>query len=401
MNLLKKSSLPLLLLLLWLAPAWADALSDFTSSRAINAPYTSVLILDLKNGQELVSLNADKPLIPASIMKGITTATLLDKTGAKFQYETKVYLSGKISGGEVNGDLVVVGSGDPSINTRHSPGSVDFVDEIVQWLKQKQITQIKGRIVVDESAFPGPAVNPSWSAGDLPHAYGTGTHGFNFEDNATGNRSVKDPAATFKSRLLAALNKNGIQVREEGIAAGDRITLGVHRSEQIDDIMRSCMMRSDNQFAEAFMRLVGNQYGGEGSTSRGTSETMKFWRHNNARMEGVNIVDGSGLSRQNRLTANFMSDVLRYMSRNPYYASFFPLAGQEGTLRKFLAGTALDGEIAMKTGSMNGIQCYAGYKLDENYEPTHVVVVMMNEMADRTKARAEVERLLLSTFKDE
>lgn len=42
----------------------------------------------------------------------------------------------------------------------------------------------------------------------------------------------------------------------------------------------------------------------------------------------------------------------------------------------------------MKTGSMSGIQCYAGYKLDENYEPTHIVVVMMNEMADRTAARS-------------
>lgn len=64
MNLLRKYSLLTLLLLFTLMPVWADALSDFTSSKAINAPYTSVLVVDLKSGRELVSHNADKSLIP-------------------------------------------------------------------------------------------------------------------------------------------------------------------------------------------------------------------------------------------------------------------------------------------------------------------------------------------------
>lgn len=96
-----------------------------------------------------------------------------------------------------------------------------------------------------------------------------------------------------------------------------------------------------------------------------------------------------------------MADVLRHMSGNPYYASFFPLAGQEGTLKKFLAGTPLDGEIAMKTGSMNGIQCYAGYKLDSEYAPTHIVVVMMNRLSNRASARAALQKLLLAAFEEE
>lgn len=115
-------------------------------------------------------------------------------------------------------------------------------------------------------------------------------------------------------------------------------------------------------------------------------------------MEGVKIADGSGLSRSNRVTARFMADVLAHMADNPYYASFFPLAGQEGTLRRFLAGSKLDGAIALKTGSMSGIQCYAGYKLDDDYAPTHIVVVMLNEMTNRGAARAQVEKLLMQTF---
>ncbi len=115
-------------------------------------------------------------------------------------------------------------------------------------------------------------------------------------------------------------------------------------------------------------------------------------------MQGVNIVDGSGLSRQNRVTARFMAYVLAERSENPYYASFFPLAGQEGTLRSFLAETPLEGYVALKTGSMKGIQCYAGYKLDDNYAPTHIIVVMMNEMTNRTAAREGLKKALLTVF---
>ena len=116
-------------------------------------------------------------------------------------------------------------------------------------------------------------------------------------------------------------------------------------------------------------------------------------------LDDVVIIDGSGLSRSNRVTADFMGEVLSNMSGNPNYASFFPLAGQEGTLRRFLEDTPLDSYIAMKTGSMKGIQCYAGYKLDENYVPTHVVVIIMNDITgSRDKAKKAAEKMLLDIF---
>lgn len=377
----------------------ADALSDFISSPAINAPQTSVYIADLKNDTELVAHNVSTPLIPASIMKSVTIATLLEKVGPRFRYATPVYMDGPVSDGVLEGNLVIAASGDPSINTRHAPHSEDLVNEIVSALKNLGITEIDGGVIIDESDFPGPAVNPGWASGDLPHSYGTGTHGFNFEDNASGKKSVKDPGGVFKTRLNAALSKAGINISGNVRNAGSKRTLlGEHRSETIDDIMRSCMMRSDNQFAEAFLRLVGKTYGKNGSSAEGAACQTEHWRKRKANMEGVKIVDGSGLSRSNRVTTAFMADVLKKMADNPYYASFFPLAGQEGTLRSFLKDTPLDGWIAMKTGSMNGIQCYAGYKLDENYAPTHVVVVMMNEMKNRQAARRQVEKLLLRTF---
>ncbi len=95
------------------------------------------------------------------------------------------------------------------------------------------------------------------------------------------------------------------------------------------------MMRSDNQYAEALLRSYAVADGGKGSVSDAAAQESEYWKKQKAPMQGVNIVDGSGLSRQNRVTARFMAYVLAERSENPYYASFFPLAGQEGTLRSF------------------------------------------------------------------
>lgn len=159
------------------------------------------------------------------------------------------------------------------------------------------------------------------------------------------------------------------------------------------------MMRSDNLFAESILRTYGKQEGGDGSTEDAARREYEHWSAKDVPMEGVKIVDGSGLSRSNRVTADFMTGVLKKMSGDATYASFFPLAGQEGTLKKFLAQTPLDSYIAMKTGSMKGIQCYAGYKLDDDYAPTHSVVIMMNDLKNRSVAKKAAEKMLLDIFK--
>ena len=161
------------------------------------------------------------------------------------------------------------------------------------------------------------------------------------------------------------------------------------------------MRRSDNMFAESLLRTYSLARKHKGSTAEGARLEMDYWRKKGVDSEGVNVVDGSGLSRSNRLTAKFLGEVLAQMADNVDYVSYFPLAGQEGTLRNFLKDSELDSYIAMKTGSMNGIQCYAGYKLDEDYAPTHVVVVMVNNMTSaRSNLRKEVATMLLEIFKD-
>ncbi|MDE7438156.1 MAG: D-alanyl-D-alanine carboxypeptidase [Muribaculaceae bacterium] len=388
----------LLALLLVCISVRADVMEEFAAARGVNGGQSAFIVLDLNSGEVIASHNPAEPLVPASIMKSVTTAALLSHLDEDYRYETKIYTEGPVREGVLEGNLLVVGSGDPSLNSKYVDNNSDICQEIANALRAAGISQIKGKIVVDEEIWSGPSVPQSWMSGDLPHAYGTGSHGLNFEDNASGSRSVANPAAVFSTRLKSVLTRYGISVTNESLRQGDSKLLFTHTSVPLDEIMRSCMMRSDNQYAEALLRTYGVVVNGKGNTEKSARHEMEYWRKQKAPMSGVNIIDGSGLSRQNRVTANFMAHVLASKASNPYYASFFPLAGQEGTLKSFLAGTPLDGYVAMKTGSMRGIQCYAGYKLDDNYVPTHVIVVIMNEIGDRGRAREAVKKALLQLF---
>lgn len=384
----------------WGADSPREALERFAASPAISRGSAAIYVRDLKSGEVIASLNPDKPLVPASIMKTVTIATLLGETGPEWEYVTRVMRDGRVKDGVLEGNLVVEGSGDPSLGSAYSAAPHDFAAEIAEALRREGIRRVTGSVIIDESVFAGPSCPPTWAAGDLSHAYGTGSHGFNYADNSTGGRSVSDPAARFRTQLRTALGNAGITV--EGLrmnSEGRRHTLYEHRSGDVAEIMRSCMMRSDNMYAESMLRTYDTRKGGDGSTDSGARRETELWRGRHLPMEGVNIVDGSGLSRANRVTARFMDGVLEHMKDDVDYASFMPLAGQEGTLRKFLAGTPLDSYMAMKTGSMNGIQCYAGYKLDEEFAPTHSVVVILNALpAGRAAAKDAVARLLLDLF---
>ena len=376
-----------------------SAVDRFVKSSGVSPKSLSVKIVDLKTGETLGSHNAETPLIPASIMKSVSTASLLEKVGPDFRYHTRVYIDGPLDMGILRGNLIVEGSGDPSVNSDDVPYGSDLVAEVTDIVRSMGIHKIEGRIIVDNSGFAGSARPDSWQQADFKESYGTGFHPFNFQGNANGKRSVENPDAVFVRQLTSALASDDISVDGKELGEGERTQIFDHMSPQLDDIMRSCMMRSDNLFAESILRTYGKQEGGDGSTEDSAKREYEHWSGKDVPMEGVRIVDGSGLSRSNRVTADFMTGVLGKMSDDPTYASFFPLAGQEGTLRKFLAQTPLDSYIAMKTGSMNGIQCYAGYKLDDDYAPTHSVVIIMNDLKNRSVAKKAAEKMLLDIFK--
>ena len=144
------------------------------------------------------------------------------------------------------------------------------------------------------------------------------------------------------------------------------------------------MVRSDNLFAESMLRAIS-----QGKSRKHALETqLNLWNSRGLNTDYIAINDGSGLARSNRITPIFMANMLKWMANSNYretYVNYFPLAGKDGTMKNFLKGSKLEGKIALKTGSMNGVQCYAGYKLDSNNNPSHTIVIMINNFFCKRK----------------
>ena len=199
--------------------------------------------------------------------------------------------------------------------------------------------------------------------------------------------------------MRRTLAQAGIETGEKPAAADSAATVIYrHRSPAFGKIMKSLMVRSDNLFAEGMLRVLA-----PGKSRRQALQRMKkLWDDRGIPTKCTTITDGSGLARNNRLSPRFIASVLEWMSKSPMaeeYASYFPRARKDGTLKGFLAKTPLAGQIVLKTGSVGGVQCYAGYKLDKDKRPTHVVVIMVNSFfGTRTTVRKASENLLKRLF---
>ena len=176
---------------------------------------------------------------------------------------------------------------------------------------------------------------------------------------------------------------------------GEETEIYTNESPEIIDILRSMMHRSDNLYAEAMLNTIA-----PGGREKALEVEKEIWTNRGVDTKDINIRDGSGLSRDNRLTAYFLADVLAWMAsnhnENNVFVNLFPLAGQEGTVKRFLSGTDLEGALVLKSGSVNDVQCYAGYRLDEMQNPSHLIVIMSNDFGcSRSVLKNSLQKLLI------
>lgn len=416
-----------------------------------DAATIGVYITNLSTGQTVESENINKAMIPASILKSVTSATALNLLKGDFRFNTDVMLTGKQTAGVLDGNLVIKASGDPTIESSHFSDREGFISSIVNAVKARGVTVIKGEIIVDEEMFSDTGQVPQWVIEDTGWDYGAGFYGFNYSNNTfrlytetlktlpdvpyidvivekntsstdiergmnsdlyivsgknVENRNfyvtttMNSPSLAFVHNLRETLKRNGITVEENIIEPdGDETLLLSYKSPVNTEMLRTLMFKSDNLMAEATLRALAP---GE-SRDAAVRKELAFWKNRGISTDYIKIADGSGLARVDRVTPKFIEQVLTYMAKSTLattYVSLFPKAGKEGTVKSFMKGTALDGKIALKSGSMNGVHCYAGYKLGNNGKPTHSVVIIVNNFfCTRDVLRKEIQRFLLSVFK--
>jgi D-alanyl-D-alanine carboxypeptidase/D-alanyl-D-alanine-endopeptidase (penicillin-binding protein 4) len=129
----------------------------------------SVLVRPASSSENLFSLNASKLVMPGSNMKILTLAAAADQLGWDYRYETKIVTTAPVEAGVLLGDLIVVGSGDPSISERSDEHGI--LQSMAQQLRDAGIRQIDGRIIGDDDAFDGQRLGEGWAWDNLPYGY--------------------------------------------------------------------------------------------------------------------------------------------------------------------------------------------------------------------------------------
>ena len=153
------------------------------------------------NGEVVAEYNSGTRLVPASNMKLITTGVILNELGPDFRFRTRIAYRGEISEGTLNGDLYIVGGGDPTIGDRDS-AAVALQTTFSEWekiIREAGISRIEGRIIGDGRYFDGERQNHSWMLEDCAAGDGTVLTGLSFGGglqsfNVTPGAKAGDPA---------------------------------------------------------------------------------------------------------------------------------------------------------------------------------------------------------------
>jgi D-alanyl-D-alanine carboxypeptidase/D-alanyl-D-alanine-endopeptidase (penicillin-binding protein 4) len=183
-----------------------DALLD---APALEHSYWGVVVKSLKSGETVYERNGRRLMMPASNMKIVTLAAAADRLGWDYTYETQVFTSGPIEAGTLRGDLVVVGSGDPSLM------SADANALFGQWaeaLTHAGVRAITGRVIGDDDRFEDNGLGFGWSWDDLPDDYAAGVSALQLNENAVRVAIAPGPAAGDSAGISISPTGSGLAV---------------------------------------------------------------------------------------------------------------------------------------------------------------------------------------------
>jgi D-alanyl-D-alanine carboxypeptidase/D-alanyl-D-alanine-endopeptidase (penicillin-binding protein 4) len=411
-------------------------------SRQIDAILASVpvdramwgILIRRAGGEILYQRDETRLLHPASNMKILTLAAAAERLGWEFTFETTVRVNGPLDHGTVRGDVIVAGSGDPTISRRHDGGKT-----LAGWadlLWQQGVRRVQGRVIGDGTRFGGTTLGQGWQWDDLPFGYSAPVSALSYNENTAeflvapgaspgalatvtlldtaasvqvrngirtvsgdsarrisisqlpGNAAVTvtgevpiglepfkltvavpDPPLYFARAFRAALVARGITVTgaarsaatdPAGPVAPGAAILVRHTSPPLRTMAATLMKVSQNLYAELLLHALGAADGKRGTDA--LADTLAGW---GAGTGTVAVGDGSGLTRYNLVSAATVDLVLSKMfaapiHREPWLAAM-PVAGQDGTLLRRMKGTAAEGRVFAKTGSIAYVRALSGH----------------------------------------
>ncbi len=314
----------------------------------------------------------DTPVTPASTLKFIVGAVALDIIGPSTTFTTEV--RGILNNGIVS-SLFLVGGGDPLLAAAWYPDDSRFsrfpqqpatsLEALADATKAQGLTQISGNVIGDASRYDSELYPPTWPISF--RAIEGGPIGALVVNDALvlgeQNRSV-DPSTGAAAEFARLLLERGVSIAgaaTSGQAPPGTTTLASITSAPLIDIVGQMLLTSDNNTAEMLLKEIGFRARGSGTREAGIStidERLRAWGIDPTQ---YTFVDGSGLSRENKITCSAFLKILERFSTNDEIVRRLPLAGTSGTLIGYFGGTSLQGTFYAKTGSLTGVKGLIGF----------------------------------------
>lgn len=406
---------------------WQTRLAASLEDPALRHARVAALVVDAERGAVLFARNPDRALIPASNQKLLTALAVLARLGPTHRFVTPFYGDTAPGATGAAGSLYVRGSGDPSLTSEDwwrvaadlRRAGLRRVDDLVldegvfdrvRWhpswgsVSARAYHAPVGAVSANYGAFavevsPGdePGV-PARVAIDPPVSYlelrnrartvasgqatrlaverGAGEHGELVtvsgtvalgEPSEVFYRSVADPTlyagAVFRMQLEALGVEVRGRVRRGAVPDGAALWLEFE-GRPLAETVRLFLKYSNNVIAEALVKAMGFESAGEpGSWSSGLEAVTAELRRLGLDLDGARLVDGSGLSRANRVSPRLLVDALRVargsFALGPEFVAGLPIASGDGTLRERAVDAA--GEVRAKTGLLDGVVGLSGY----------------------------------------
>lgn len=419
----------------------------------------SILVENLTQPNQAIRINTATAMQPASTIKTLTTLVALHELGPDYQWPTEVYTLGEVdSNGNLNGDLLIRGQGDPFLVEEQ-------MRNLLKSLMQQGIQHINGNLILDTSAFDASVWQGDTMDGQSGRAYNVLPHpllmnfqvnNFIFRPNPDNNSVtiLNDPplenlhidnqltlrqsachgfqrgiradvfpeenrvrfSGAFPNRcqqyrmtratmqandyaygLIALLweqlggtisgkveeDRNGTWLAQQP----DLQPTVVHWSPPLSEVIRSINKYSNNVMTRLLMLTMGHRLEETGTTvAAGQQAVYKFLTERQISHDSLVLDNGSGLSRQTRISADDLGAALNFAWHSPYMPEFLsslPLSGMDGTMSSRLTDSTARGRMHVKTGSLDDVAGVAGYVYSESGDQYLVIVILNHDAADR------------------
>lgn len=345
-------------------PAWAipTATSEVSSegvqrfikrSKSPELPSRSgISVRDTLSNQVLVYNRASEPHLPASVMKLVTAAVALQTYGPDHQLKTRAIWD------EATKSIYIVGAGDPILTNAK-----------IRLLASKAAAKITGvgrvKVFYDDSLFDAFTMPAGWPSFYVPYEVRPVSALATF--GSFSRTPAKEAALTFTS----ALRENGLTAVFKGSGAASGAQVSRVPSAKMSILAKEMLEPSDNDAAETLHWLSATKDGSQANWRTASAHARATLRQLGINMTGWRIVDGSGLSRRNRLTGDGLTELLTkaLLPENPNLNSILadgllPLGGKEGTLKtRFQQNRSKCAAslVEAKTGSLFDTVALAGY----------------------------------------